>query len=115
HTPSGMAITAVSPSIQAVPVHAVRIPALDARREGRLVRKSQSIRVSPWMRISPIKTANTITPKAVHAMPTYLNPLSIIRFVFMLRVFLLVPSPQPETQVVEQKRHHKQGNPCSEN
>src|SRR5688500_17119060 len=106
--PRGMAMIAVSPNIQAVPVQTVSIPARSARREGRLVKKSQSIRLMPSSMMSPRKITSTMIPKNVQVIPTYLNIESIILLVRILLIFFLIPFLQPETQVVQQEYKQKQ-------
>src|SRR4051812_2858154 len=111
----GIAIMAVSPRIHAVPVHAGRIPAFDALRDGRFVMKPQSILVNPSMSMLPIKIASMISPKKVHAIPRYLNAESMSLLRFTLFIFLLVFFLDQKTHIVQQECEHKQSNSGSKN
>ena len=89
-TPKGKAMLAVKNSIQTDPIMAVYIPAFPGRREGRLVKKSQSILLIPFTTMLPMNTVSKIKQKIVQAMPQYWNTLSLILLLllgFIIRVF----------------------------
>ena len=85
--PIGKAINKVKKTKLTMPTRAVYIPDLEKCRDGRLVKKDQSILPNPFEKMSINKTASTSRPIPVHNRAKYLNKksfsLAVLNFLFL--------------------------------
>ena len=100
----------VNTKIQILPIKAVKIPALSAFLDGRLVIKSQSILCNPSIRMEPINIAKSTKPKRVQAIPQPRNIWSLSLFFLILFIFLPEFFPDSVTNSIKQEGEDEQGN-----
>jgi hypothetical protein len=74
--PIGMATHAVTSMTRIEPTQADRIPALAARRDGKLVKNSVLKRGRPSIAMSTIKASSVATPTIREVMPTMMKMTS---------------------------------------
>src|SRR5688572_12990962 len=109
--PIGKAINNVKKTKLTMPTKAVYIPDLEKCRDGRLVKKDQSILPKPFDKMSINKTASTTKPIPVHSIAKYLNVKSfsfaVLNFLFL---FILLPEflNNPITYIIQNKGEYKQ-------
>src|SRR5699024_9773358 len=85
------------------------MPVCRAKREGRLVMKSQLNRSTPKYKIKARKIPKIQMAVKVVKIPNPLNSLSFLIFEFGLLIFFLISVFNPITHIIQNKRKNKEG------